>query len=151
MKTNRTRSYWLLVVRYGPSLARVSPGGISPLSPAICPLMWYESVNRTWVGHRIADINYGHTLQLIDFNHDGNLDVFCAEQRLDGANPDSKIYLFLGDGKGNFTPTVLVTGYDSHESKVADLDGNGTLDILVKPYNWETPRLDIFLNVSPTK
>jgi hypothetical protein len=64
---------------------------------------------------------------------------------------DSKIYLFLGDGKGNFTSTVVASGYDSHESKVADLGGNGSLDLLVKPYNWETPRLDIFLNVSPTK
>jgi hypothetical protein len=115
------------------------------------PLMWYEPVNRTWIGHKIADINFGHTLQLVDFNRDGNLDIFCAEQRLDGANANSKIYLFLGDGKGNFAPTVVATGYDSHESKVADLDGNGTLDLLVKPYNFETPRLDILLNVGPTK
>src|ERR1700730_16079583 len=115
------------------------------------PLMWYESVNSTWIGHKIADIKYGHTLQIVDFNHDGNFDIFCAEQRLDGANPDSKIYFFLGDGHGNFTPTVVAAGYDSHESKVADLDGNGTLDLLVKPYNWETPRLDIWLNMGPRK
>ena len=72
-----------------------------------------------------------HTLQLVNFNHDGNLDIFCAEQRLDGTNPHSKIYFFLGDGNGNFKPTVVATGYDSHESKVADLDGNGTLDLLL--------------------
>jgi FG-GAP-like repeat len=115
------------------------------------PLMWYEWIAGTWTPHRIADIKYGHTLQLVDFNRDGNLDIFCGEQRLDGANPNSKIYIFLGDGKGTFTPTVVATGYDSHESKVADLDGNGTLDLLIKPYNWETPRLDIFLNRGPKK
>ena len=113
------------------------------------PLIWYEWVLGTWMPHKIADIRYGHTLQLVDFNHDGNLDIFCAEQRLNGANPNSKIYIFLGDGKGNFTPTVIATGYDSHESKIADLDGNGTLDLLIKPYNWQTPRLDIFLNLTP--
>lgn len=113
------------------------------------PLIWYEWGKGTWIPHKIADIKYGHNLQLIDFNHDGNLDIFCAEQRLNGANPDSKIYFFLGDGKGNFAPYVVATGYDSHESKVADLDGNGTLDLLIKPYNWETPRLDIFLNMGP--
>lgn len=115
------------------------------------PLLWYELVKGTWVPHKIADIKYGHTLQLVDINGNGNLDIFCAEQRLDGANPDSKIYLFLGDGKGGFQPTVVATGYDSHESKVADLDGNGTLDLLIKPYNWRTPRLDVFLNMGPKR
>ena len=111
--------------------------------------MWYEAIKGTWTGHKVADLRYGHTLQLADFNRDGNLDIFCAEQRLGGANPDSKIYLFLGDGKGNFTPHVVATGYDSHESKLADLDGNGTLDLLIKPYDWQTPRLDILLNMGP--
>ena len=100
---------------------------------------------------KIADIHQGHSLQVVDFNHDGNLDIFCAEQRLDGTNPDSKVYVFLGDGKGSFTPTVIATGLDSHEAKVADLDGNGTLDVLVKPYNWQTPRLDILLNPAASK
>ncbi|MFN7994533.1 MAG: VCBS repeat-containing protein [Bryobacteraceae bacterium] len=115
------------------------------------PLMFYESIDGKWVGRKIADIHQGHSLQVVDFNHDGNLDIFCAEQRLDGTNPDSKIYVFLGDGKGNFTPTVVATGLDSHEAKVADLDGNGTLDVLVKPYNWQTPGLDIFLNLAANK
>ena len=87
----------------------------------------------------------GHSLQLLDFDRDGNLDIFCAEQRLNGTVPDSKIYLLFGDGNGNFTKAVLATGFDLHESKLADLDGDGKLDILGKPYNWETPRLDIWL------
>ncbi|HVX67267.1 MAG TPA: VCBS repeat-containing protein [Bryobacteraceae bacterium] len=115
------------------------------------PLMWYERSRARWAAHKIADIHQGHTLQLVDFNHDGNLDIFCAEQRLKGTNPDSKIYFFLGDGKGDFTPSVAATGYDSHESRVADLDGNGTLDLLIKPYDWQAPRLDIFLNLGPKK
>jgi hypothetical protein len=115
------------------------------------PLMWYGLVKGTWMAHKIADIKYGHSIQLVDFNHDGNLDIFSAEQRLDCENPDAKIYVFLGDGKGNFTQTVLATGYDSHESKVADLDGDGTLDLLIKPYNCDTPRLDILLNKGAAK
>jgi hypothetical protein len=55
-------------------------------------------------------------------------------------------WLFLGDGNGNFTKTEIATGFGNHESKVADLDGDGDLDILGKPYNWDTPRLDIWLN-----
>jgi hypothetical protein len=115
------------------------------------PLMWYGmDEKKTWIPHKIADLHYGHNLQLIDFNHDGNLDIFCAEQRLRGANPEAKIYLFLGDGNGNFKTTVVATGYDTHESKVADLDGNGTLDLLIKPYD-QAPDLNIFLNMGTGK
>ncbi len=32
------------------------------------------------------------------------------------------------------------------EGKLADLDGDGDLDILNKPYNWEAPRIDVWLN-----
>jgi hypothetical protein len=42
--------------------------------------------------------------------------------------------------------TTLATGIDNHESRVADLDGDGDLDIFGKPYNFDTPRLDIWLN-----
>jgi hypothetical protein len=52
----------------------------------------------------------------------------------------------LGDGQGSFETTAISTGFGNHESRVADLDGDGDLDILGKPYNWETPRLDIWIN-----
>ena len=108
-------------------------------------MMWYDLVKGTWTAHKVADMKYAHNLQLVDFNHDGNLDIFTAEQRLDCANPEARILVFLGDGKGNFTPQVIAKGYDAHESRVADLNGDGTLDILVKPYNCDTPRLDLLL------
>jgi len=110
------------------------------------PLLWYEWVKGTWVAHKIADIHFGHSLQLADFDGDGNLDIFCAEQRLDGANPQAKAYIFFGDGKGNFTPSVVAEALDFHEAKAADLNGDGRIDIVSKPYNFGSPRLDIFLN-----
>ena len=110
------------------------------------PLIWYERVDGRWVDHKVLDVVSGHSLSLVDFDGDGNLDIFCAEMRLDGGNKDSKIRILLGDGKGRFEPHVVATGFDCHESKIADLDGNGSLDILGKPYNFETPGLDIWLN-----
>ncbi len=111
------------------------------------PLNWYEWIKGAWVPHKLADIDSGHSLAIGDFNGDGNLDIFCAEMRLNGRNPESKIYIFYGDGAGNFEKTVVATGFGLHESKIADLDGNGTYDILGKPYNWETPRLDVWLSI----
>jgi hypothetical protein len=115
------------------------------------PLNLYEWVQGTWIIHKIADIHFGHSLQVADFNGDGNLDIFCAEQRLDGANPNSHAYIFYGDGKGNFRQSIVIGGLDFHESKVADLDGDGRPDIITKPYNYQSPRIDIFLNLGPKK
>ena len=34
---------------------------------------------------------------------------------------------------------------------MADLNGDGKLDILSKPYNWDTPRVDVWLNRGPAQ
>lgn len=111
------------------------------------PLIWYEWVKGTWTPHRLLErVDNGHSLSIVDFDGDGNLDIFCAEMRLNGGNPESKTYLLLGDGNRNFRTTVVATGFDNHETRIADLDGDGDLDILGKPYNFETPDLNIWLN-----
>ena len=50
------------------------------------------------------------------------------------------------DGKGNFPgDLVIFKGIDLHDSEIVDLDGDGDLDILGKPYDGDTPRIDVFL------
>ena len=113
------------------------------------PLMMYEWKKGTWVGRKvIEEVDCGHSLSLIDFNDDGNLDIWVAEMRLNGRNPDAKNLILLGDGKGNFETIHISSGIALHESRIADLDGDGDYDILGKPYGWQTPRLDIWLNQS---
>ena len=51
-----------------------------------------------------------------------------------------KAWIFFGDGKGNFRKTVFATGIGFHEAKLADFNGDGKIDILSKPYNWQVPR-----------
>lgn len=126
------------------------PGGrpevVLVVGDGLGPLMLYEWQNETWVGKElIAAVQDGHTIDLIDFDGDGNLDIFNAEMRL-GQNPDAKARILFGDGQGNFTVQEILTGFGSHEGRIADLDGDGDYDILGKPYTWEAPRLDIWLN-----
>ncbi len=123
------------------------PEIVLAVGDGVGPLVMYEWIKGTWKPKILLEgIDNGHSVSVLDFNGDRHLDIFCGEMRLNGGNPHSKIYLLLGNGRGDFQKTVVAEGFDLHEAKVADLDGNGTLDILGKAYNWETPRLDIWLN-----
>jgi len=105
----------------------------------------YQWNGSTWTKTKLFDVKNGHSLQILDVNKDGNMDLFSAEMRLAGANPDSQVRILYGDGNGNMTTTIAKSGLDVHEGKMADLDGDGDLDILAKPYNFETPNIVVLL------
>ncbi len=110
-------------------------------------MLLYEWNGSSWIGTDLLgmDVIHGHSLQIADVDYDGYLDVFNAEMRLDGSNPNAKLRVFLGDGTGTFTLQEVATGYGNHESRLGDFDGDGDLDILGKPYNWDAPRIDLWL------
>jgi hypothetical protein len=95
---------------------------------------------------------HGHSLQLGDIDGDGHLDIFVAEmakwhdRQSDPDHPEATAWIFRSDGKGDFSRTELVKGHGWHEARLADLDGDGDLDLLNKPYTWETPRVDVWIN-----
>ncbi len=110
-------------------------------------MVLYEWNGSSWIGTDLigADVIHGHSLQIADIDNDGHLDIFNAEMRLNGSNPNAKMRLFFGNGMGIFTLQELATGYGNHESRLGDFDGDGDLDILAKPYNWDAPRIDLWL------
>jgi hypothetical protein len=124
------------------------------------PLRWYECTGnpeRTsdWLAHDFLDRDmiHGHTLQVADIDGDGNLDVFAAEMAKWSSpdrpvdNPKATAWIFFGDGQGHFRKTVFATGMGFHEARIADLNGDGKMDVLDKPYTWEAPRIDVWLQM----
>ena len=53
---------------------------------------------------------------------------------------------FYDDGHGCFGKT-LSRGIGFHEAQVTDLNGDGLPNVLEKPYNWQTPRVDVWLQM----
>jgi len=61
-------------------------------------------------------------------------------------HPEATSWVCYGDGQGLFQKREIVTGHGWHEARLADLDGDGDLDLLNKPYTWDAPRVDVWLN-----
>jgi len=156
-------------IQIAPIGGRIAAGKFKPgkypqvvIAPGdgVGPLRWYECVGNPektsdWVGHDLLDRDmiHGHSLQVADIDGDGHLDIFAAEMAkwTESAkvpdNPKATAWIFYGDGQGHFRKTVFATGMGFHEARVADLNGDGRMDILDKPYNWEAPRVDIWLQM----
>ena len=128
------------------------------------PLKWYEckgdpEKTSDWVGHDLMDreMIHAHSLQVADIDGDGNLDIFTAEMakwtenQTESDNPNAEAFIFFGDGKGNFRKTTFAKGIGFHEARVVDLDGDGRMDILNKPYNWNAPTVEVWLQLPPEK
>lgn len=113
----------------------------------------YEYKNGTWEKTVLIDpVINGHTLEVKDINADGHLDIFTAEMAAWWIyqRDDAKAWILYGDGKGNFVKSVLSKGVCHHETKIADLDGDGDLDILGKPFFIHGAPLEIWLNQGTT-
>ena len=107
---------------------------------------WYQWEDDTWTAHDLGFVVHGHTCEVRDVNGDRHADIFIGEMGSPGAGNKAKTYIWYGDGKGQFRKTVTSRGQGIHEGLLSDLDGDGDLDILMKPYNHNSPRIDILLN-----
>jgi hypothetical protein len=110
---------------------------------------WYQWNGEAWETHVLRRVIHGHTCEIRDVDGDGNLDIMIGEMGDPGAGDQANIYIWYGDGQGHFEETIAWHGQGIHEGLLGDFDGDGDLDILLKPYHHNSPRLDILLNAGP--
>lgn len=110
------------------------------------PLRYYRHDGDGWVAREVIPwVIHGHTLEVADIDADGHFDFFAAEMGDPGAGSDATAWIGWGDGAGGFDVEVLSVGIGNHMSRIADLDGDGDADLLVKPFKYGAPRVDVFL------
>lgn len=102
---------------------------------------WFENQDgkaHRWARHLVKSPGHHqdfHSICVADFDNDGDPDVFSGG----GPLTQGEHVWFLWenrDGKGHdWKEHILRKGQRTHESVCADVDGDGDLDILTKPWN----------------
>ncbi|MBN1421202.1 MAG: VCBS repeat-containing protein [Planctomycetes bacterium] len=107
---------------------------------------WYAWDGKRWVPHTLRRVIHGHTCEIRDADRDGHADILIGEMGNPGHGDASETWIWYGDGKGGFEEVCISRGQGIHEGLFGDFDGDGDLDVLMKPYNHNSPRIDILLN-----
>lgn len=78
-----------------------------------------------------------HSLQVGDFDNDGDLDIFTVEMEHVGGERPPRWFIWENtDGAGKFVERVILeTNLGGHRAMAGDVDGDGDLDICSKPWS----------------
>ena len=103
-------------------------------------IQWSENVDgkgRTWRAHALPmngeTAGDFHSVNAGDFDRDGDVDVFAAESEWMATRARWFIWENV-DGKGTFERRTILEGLGAHNAVVADMDGDGDLDIANKEF-----------------
>jgi hypothetical protein len=113
---------------------------------------WYEAPARLgeapWTEHVIVPSIECviHSLGVGDFDGDGQMDVAIAEMH-QGEDPD-EVSIYLNQGRGEAWRQQVLSTRGSHDIVVADIGGDGDLDILGANHAGESHPLELWENRS---
>lgn len=103
-------------------------------------VFWWENMGKgkAWRFHLISANHTGqdfHSLAVADFNNDGSLDVFSGGGPLSRDARKGFIWENLDGKGGRWKEHVILEGKRIHEAKAGDVDADGDIDIVGKPWH----------------
>jgi hypothetical protein len=112
-------------------------------------ISWFEVPlepdDTEWIEHIIdSSIVAAHSLAICDMDDDGNLDVVTAEQH---TSPQKRVMVYFNEGNGVEWKQQVVATTGSHNLCIADLDGNGTPDIMGANWTGDYQPIEMWLNL----
>ncbi len=96
-------------------------------------LGWFNP--RTGGEHLLRDdLFHPHSLAIADLTGNGLLDIVVGEMGL-GRWASPRLIVCINQGEAQFEQVVISEGIPTHNATVGDVNGNGRMDIVGKPYN----------------
>ncbi|MBL7697295.1 MAG: VCBS repeat-containing protein [Chitinophagaceae bacterium] len=94
------------------------------------------NLKKAWKKNVIAVSKSMNSMDGADMDNDGDIDLIVGEHEMPGPDKkplphDERVLIYENDGRGNFEPTEVDLGKESHlGTRVADMDGDGDPDIV---------------------
>lgn len=128
----------------------VYPGGEHSEKNAVA---WVENTgdgSENWEMHEVGMSQF-HIDKVLpaDFNGDGRLDLAVSEERWPGLEPDASMYWFEAPANPkspDWKKHLIVTQYSMNNLDVADVDGDGNVDIVTCEHKGPKEKLQIWEN-----
>ncbi|NIA30314.1 MAG: hypothetical protein GWP06_10430 [Actinobacteria bacterium] len=106
---------------------------------------WFE--NPSWTEHPIeaAEMEGVHSLEVGDFNLDGQPDIFCGQMHTSATR---QVVVYENLGAGLSWKKLILANTGTHNARIGDIGADGDLDIVGK--NYDGPKkVEMWENVTP--